>query len=56
MHHRATFSRDGIQQNNPAAGRIRLLPGESVPLPPSNYHVFWGEKGRDKCWSGGLVQ
>ena len=36
---------DGIAKNAPARGRIVLMPGESVTLPPRLYHKFYGEVG-----------
>ncbi len=41
-----TVSMDGIRVTIPAGGTIKLHPGDSVTLPPRNYHSFWGEKGK----------
>jgi D-lyxose ketol-isomerase len=41
-----TVSRDGVRVTVPAGGEIVLRPGESVCLPPRNYHRFWGQQGR----------
>jgi D-lyxose ketol-isomerase len=39
-----TVSIDGTQHNLPKGAIVRLLPGESITLPPRLYHTFWGEK------------
>lgn len=31
---------------------VRLTPGESITLPPYQYHKFWGEKGHGKVLVG----
>ncbi len=36
---------DGHVSSVPAGTIIRLTPGESITLPPRQYHAFWGEKG-----------
>jgi len=41
-----TLSKDGMGVTMPAGGTLTLRPGESVCLPPRNYHRFWGEPGR----------
>lgn len=37
---------DGIRQQLPAGGILRLAPGQSVCLPQRLYHKFWGEGER----------
>jgi D-lyxose ketol-isomerase len=39
------ISVDGIRKSFPAGYELRLLPGQSVTLPPRLYHRFWGEPG-----------
>ena len=36
---------DGHRYEVPAGSTLRLTPGESITLPPYNYHEFWGEEG-----------
>ncbi|EIP99619.1 ABC-type sugar transport system, auxiliary component [Opitutaceae bacterium TAV1] len=36
---------DGIWRTFPAGTELRLLPGESIAIPPSTFHQFWGEEG-----------
>lgn len=36
---------DGINHIFPAGYELRLMPGQSVTLPPKVYHRFWGESG-----------
>jgi D-lyxose ketol-isomerase len=31
---------------------VRLTPGESITLPPRQYHAFWAEKGHGPCLIG----
>ncbi len=40
-----SISTDGIQRTFPAGFELRLMPGQSVTLPPKMYHRFWGESG-----------
>lgn len=40
-----SVSVDGHRYEVPAGSTIRLTPGESITLPPHNYHEFWGEEG-----------
>ena len=40
-----TFSVDGVQRTVPARSRVILTPGESIALPPTIYHSFYGEAG-----------
>ena len=41
-----TVSADGVRVTVTAGGILTLRPGESVCLPPRNYHRFWGEPGK----------
>jgi D-lyxose ketol-isomerase len=43
---------DGRKYTVPAGAEIRLKPGESITLPPYQYHAFWGEKGFGKVLIG----
>jgi D-lyxose ketol-isomerase len=36
---------DGIARTLDAGTEIRLLPGESISIPPSTFHQFWAEEG-----------
>ncbi len=40
-----TASVDGTLRTLNAGDEIRLLPGESVSIPPSTFHQFWAEEG-----------
>ncbi len=40
-----TITTDGRTYTVPAGSIIRLVPGESITLPPRQYHAFWAEKG-----------
>lgn len=40
-----TVLRDGLRETLPGGSHVRLLPGESLTLPPGLFHSFWGEKG-----------
>ena len=39
------ISMDGRNYMAPAGTVVKLTPGESITLPPGQYHSFWGEKG-----------
>ena len=41
-----TVSVDGVDVTVEAGGTLVLMPGESVMLPPRNYHSFWGQAGQ----------
>lgn len=43
---------DGYRHRVPAGTKIRLTPGESITLPPYQYHAFWAEKGYGKVLIG----
>ena len=43
---------DGRSYFVPAGMKIRLTPGESITLPPRQYHAFWAEKGYGKVLIG----
>ena len=43
---------DGHTEVVPAGTKIRLTPGESITLPPRQYHAFWAEKGFGKVLIG----
>ena len=47
-----TVTQDGHVYTVPAGSHIRLKPGESITLPPYQYHAFWGEKGFGKVLIG----
>lgn len=47
-----TVNIDGRRYTVPAGTKIRLTPGESITLPPYQYHAFWGEKGYGKVLIG----
>lgn len=40
-----TVSIDGCRRTCPAGTIVRLLPGESICIPPLLYHQFWAESG-----------
>lgn len=40
-----TVTIDGCEKTVPAGTILRLTPGESITLPPYQYHAFWGEEG-----------
>lgn len=43
---------DGCIKTVPAGTVLRLNPGESITLPPRQYHAFWAEKGHGKVLIG----
>lgn len=43
---------DGHSYQIPAGGTVTVHPGESISLPPRQYHKFWGEKGKGKILVG----
>lgn len=43
---------DGRSYCVPAGTKLRLTPGESITLPPRQYHAFWAEKGYGKVLIG----
>lgn len=43
---------DGYRHTVPAGTKIRLTPGESITLPPYQYHAFWAEEGFGKVLIG----
>ena len=47
-----TITTDGHVRTVPAGSEVRLTPGESITLPPYQYHAFWAEKGTGKCLIG----
>ena len=47
-----TVTTDGHVRTVPAGTKIRLMPGESITLPPYQYHAFWAEKGNGKVLIG----
>ncbi|MDD4124289.1 MAG: D-lyxose/D-mannose family sugar isomerase [Eubacteriales bacterium] len=47
-----TVTTDGYVRTVPAGTKLCLTPGESITLPPYQYHAFWGEKGRGKVLIG----
>ena len=47
-----TVTTDGRKYTVPAGTRLRLTPGESITLPPYQYHAFWAEKGKGTCLIG----
>ena len=47
-----TVTLDGCVKTVPAGTKLRLLPGESITLPPRQYHAFWAEKGSGKVLIG----
>lgn len=40
-----TVNIDGCKKTVPAGTVLRLAPGESITLPPYQYHAFWAEEG-----------
>ena len=47
-----TVTTAGCVRTGPAGTKLRLLPGESITLPPYQYHAFWAEKGSGKVLIG----
>ncbi len=47
-----TVNCDGRCYTVPAGTKLRLAPGESITLPPRQYHAFWAEKGSGKVLIG----
>ena len=47
-----TVTLDGCVKTVPAGTKLRLLPGESITLPPRQYHAFWAERGTGKVLIG----
>ncbi len=47
-----TVTLDGCVRTVPAGTKLRLLPGESITLPPRQYHAFWAERGHGKVLIG----
>lgn len=47
-----TVNLDGCVKTVPAGTVLRLAPGESITLPPRQYHAFWAEKGHGKVLIG----
>lgn len=47
-----TVCLDGCVKTVPAGTVLRLTPGESITLPPRQYHAFWAEKGHGKVLIG----
>ena len=47
-----TVTTDGHTYTVPAGTKLRLTPGESITLPPRQYHAFWAEKGSGKVLIG----
>lgn len=47
-----TVNIDGCVKTVPAGTVLRLTPGESITLPPRQYHAFWAEKGHGKVLIG----
>lgn len=43
---------DGVQVTVPAQSEVILKPGESITLPPFQYHTFWGKEGLGKVLTG----
>ena len=43
---------DGREMTVPAGTVLRLLPGESLSIPPYLYHEFWAEEGFGPCRIG----
>jgi D-lyxose ketol-isomerase len=43
---RVPLSVDGRNFTVEAGSIVRIQPGESITLPPGQYHKFWGEKGK----------
>ena len=47
-----TVTTDGVVRVVPAGTKLRLTPGESITLPPRQYHAFWAERGTGKVLIG----
>lgn len=47
-----TVNVDGRRYSVPAGTKLCLAPGESITLPPRQYHAFWAEKGHGKTLIG----
>ena len=47
-----TVTTDGHTYTVPAGTKLCLKPGESITLPPRQYHAFWAEKGSGKVLIG----
>jgi len=47
-----TVTSDGRVFTVPAGTKLCLKPGESITLPPYQYHAFWAEKGHGKVLIG----
>ncbi len=47
-----TVTTDGHVYTVPAGTKLCLKPGESITLPPKQYHAFWAEKGTGKVLIG----
>jgi len=47
-----TVHLDGREMTVPAGTVLRLLPGESLSIPPYLYHEFWAEEGYGPCLIG----
>lgn len=47
-----TVTCDGCVKVVPAGTKLCLKPGESITLPPYQYHAFWAEKGTGKVLIG----
>lgn len=47
-----TVTTDGHLRTVPAGTKLCLTPGESITLPPYQYHAFWAEKGKGKVLIG----
>ena len=47
-----TVTMDGVVKTVPAGTKLCLTPGESITLPPRQYHAFWAEKGTGKVLIG----
>ena len=46
------ISVDGRNYSIEAGSIVKITPGESITLPPRQYHKFWGEKGAGKVLLG----
>ena len=47
-----TVTTDGYRHTVKAGTKLRLTPGESITLPPRQYHAFWAEEGHGKVLIG----
>jgi len=47
-----TVTIDGCKKTVPAGTVLRLTPGESITLPPYQYHAFWAEEGHGTALIG----